>query len=139
MVIFDTNVLSELTRLNPSPRVLAWVDQLDESEVHVAAISKAEVKFSLEVMPEGKRRYDLEKTYERLFTTLLFRRVLPFDDQCTASFARLAASAEKRGRGMSTADLQISATAVYYSATVATRNVRDFDHEGLTVINPWTD
>ena len=139
MVIFDTNVLSELTRLNPSPKVLAWVDQLDESEVHVAAISKAEVKFGLEMMPEGKRRFDLERTYERLFTTLLFRRVLPFDDQCTAYFARLAASAEKRGRGMSTADLQIAATAVCYSATVATRNVKDFDHEGLLVIDPWAE
>ncbi len=139
MVIFDTNVLSELTRLVPSPKVLAWVDQLDESEIHVAAITKAEVKYGLEVMPEGKRRYELEKTYERLFTTLLFRRVLPFDDHSTSYFARLAAIAEKRGRGISTADLQIAATALYYNATVATRNVHHFDHEGLAVINPWTD
>jgi toxin FitB len=139
MVILDTNVLSELTRLIPSPKVLAWVDRLDESEVYVSAISKAEVKFGLEIMPEGQRQLELQRKYERLFTTLLFRRVLPFDDQCTGPFARFAARAEKRGRGNSTADLQIAAIASRYNAAVATRNVQDFDHEGLQVIDPWAE
>ena len=139
MVILDTNVLSELTRINPLPKVVAWVDRLEESEVYVTAISKAEVKFGLEIMPAGKRQLELEKMYQRLFTTLLFRRVLPFDDQCTGPFARFAARAEKRGRGNSTADLQIAAIASRYNAAVATRNVEDFDHEGLRVIDPWTE
>jgi toxin FitB len=139
LVVLDTNVLAELTRLAPSPEVVAWVDQFDAADIFVAAISKAEVKFGLETMPEGKRQRELAEKYERLFTTLLFRRVLPFDDQCTGTFARFAASAEKRGRGMSTADLQIAATAYCFNASVATRNVKDFDHEGLRVINPWTD
>lgn len=139
MVILDTNVLSELTRINPSSRVVAWVDRLEASEIYVTAISKAEVKFGLEIMLEGKRQLELEKKYERLFTTLLFRRVLPFDDPCTGPFARFAAHAEKRGRGHSTADLQIAAIASRHNAVVATRNVNDFDHEGLQVIDPWAE
>ncbi len=139
MVILDTNVLSELTRINPLPKVVAWVDRLEESEVYVTAISKAEVKFGLEIMPAGKRQLELEIKYQRLFTTLLFRRVLPFDDQCTRPFAHFAARAEKRGRRNSTADLQIAAIASRYNAAVATRNVEDFDYEGLQVIDPWAE
>ncbi len=137
MVILDTNVLSELTRLAPEPKVVAWIDQLDESDVFVTVISKAEVKYGLNIMPEGKRRQELVRTYERLFTTLLFRKVLPFEDQCASHFARFAASANKRGIGLSTADLQIAAIADYLGAAVATRNEKHFDHEGLVVINPW--
>jgi toxin FitB len=137
MVILDTNVLSELTRLAPEPKVVAWMDGLDAADVFVTAISKAEVKYGLEIMPEGKRRVELERQYERLFTTLLFRKVLPFEDQCSAHFARFAASAYKRGKGLSLADLQIAAIADSFGAAVATRNENDFDHEGLVVINPW--
>jgi toxin FitB len=139
LVVLDTNVLSELTRLEPEPKVVVWLNRQDAREVFITAISKAEVKYGLAVMPEGKRQRELEKKYERLFTTLLYRKVLPFDDECTDGLARLAASAHKRGLGISLADLQIAAIADFHGAAVATRNVHEYDHEGMVVINPWTD
>jgi toxin FitB len=92
--------------LVPDQSVSSWVDRQDGSEVFVTAISKAEVKFGLQSMPQGKRRWDLQATYQRFSSTLLMGRVLPFDDHCTELFARFAASAEKPGLGMSTADQQ---------------------------------
>ena len=139
MVILDTNIVSELTRPNPEPRVLAWLDRQFEDRVFMTAITKAEILFGLERMPAGRKRFDLEEIYKRLFLTRFLGRVLPFDDDCTHAFARLAASAIRRGLKFGTADLQIAAIAMSSRFAVATRNTSDFDHEGLDVINPWTD
>ena len=138
-MILDINVISELTRLDPEPRVIVWLDRCSEDDVFITAISKAEIIFGLRCMPAGKRHFELESIYRRLFETRFLSRVLPFEDGCTHPFARFAASAQKRGLGMSTPDLQIAAIASYHYFAVATRNASDFDHEGLEVINPWTD
>lgn len=139
MVILDTNVVSELTRHNPEPLVIAWLDRQTEDEVFVTSVSKAEIIFGLECMAAGKRRFELEEIYRRLFQTRFLGRVLAFDEDCAQDFARFAASAWKRGLKMGTPDLQIAAIAAFHHFAVATRNIDDFDHEGLEVINPWTD
>lgn len=139
MVILDTNVVSEITRLNPEPRVLAWLDRQFADQVFMTAISKAEIIFGLESMTVGKRRFELEETYRRLFKTRFLGRVLPFEEDCAPYFARFAASAIKRGASFATADLQIAAIAAFNRFAVATRNVDDFGHVDLQVINPWTD
>ncbi len=138
-MILDTNVISELTRLVPEPRVVAWLDRIPEDQAFVTAISKAEIIFGLECMGAGKRRFELENLYRRLFQTFFLGRILAFDDDCTHAFARLAASARKRGLGMSTSDLQIAAIAASNGLAVATRDIAGFDHEGLEIVNPWTD
>ncbi|MGQ0484982.1 MAG: type II toxin-antitoxin system VapC family toxin [Hyphomicrobiales bacterium] len=139
MVILDTNIVSELTRPNPERKVVAWLDRQFEGQVYLTAITKAEIVFGLECMPAGRRRFELEEIYKRLFLTRFLGRVLPFDDECTHAFARLAASAIRRGMSFGSADLQIAAIALSNGFAVATRNTSDFDHEGLELINPWTD
>ena len=137
MVILDTNVISELTRAEADPKVLAWVDKFDHEELYTTAVTKAEILFGLASMPAGKRKFELEENYRNLFKMWFVGRILAFDDDCAIHFAWLAASAMKRGRTYSTADLQISAIAILHGLDVATRVTRGFDHEGLTVINPW--
>ena len=137
MVILDTNVISELTRFEPSARVVAWVDKFDHEDLYTTAVAKAEILFGLELMPAGKRKLDLEEAYRRMFKIWFLGRVLPFDDDCALHFSLIAANAEKRGRSYSTADLQISSIAFLHRLDVATRDTQGFDHEGLTIINPW--
>ena len=139
MVILDTNVISELTRLNPEPRVLSWLDRLYRDQVFVTAISKAEIIYGLECMSAGKRRFELEEIYKKLFQTRFLGRVLPFDEDCAHFFGRHAASAQKRGLRIGTRDLQIAAIAAFNGFAIATGNAADFDHDGLDVINPWTE
>ena len=108
-------------------------------EVFVTSISKAEIIFGLECMAAGKRRFELEEVYRRLFQTRFLGRVLAFDVDCAHGFARFAASAQKRGLKMGTSDLQIAAIAAFHYFAVATHHIEDFNHEGLDVINPWTE
>ncbi len=66
-------------------------------------------------------------------------RILPFDEPCAYLFAHLSASSEKRGLSIPSHDVQIAAIAVHHHMAVATRDVSDFEHAGLSVINLWTD
>jgi toxin FitB len=66
-VILDTNVISELTRLEANPKVVAWVDKFDHEELYTTAVTKAEILFGLAAMPAGKRKFELEENYRNLF------------------------------------------------------------------------
>ena len=44
MIVLDTNVISELMRLQPEPRVLAWANGLDPEAVAITAMNEAEIR-----------------------------------------------------------------------------------------------
>jgi predicted nucleic acid-binding protein len=64
-------------------------------------------------------------------------KILPFDAYAAVEYAALVAGSEANGRAVSMADAQIAAICRVHGASIATRNVRDFEFSGLPVINPW--
>lgn len=71
MIILDTNVISELWRIEPNPNVLAWIDAQNVETLFLSAITVAELRYGLATMPEGKRRLIYEKRLERKFCIFL--------------------------------------------------------------------
>ena len=65
-------------------------------------------------------------------------RLLPFDSPAAVAFAEIVADRRHAGRPISQADAQIAAIARSRGATLATRNVLDFEECGIEVINPWS-
>jgi predicted nucleic acid-binding protein len=41
------------------------------------------------------------------------------------------------GRPVEMRDIMISGIALAHGARLATRNIRDFEHSGLDIVNPW--
>jgi len=64
--------------------------------------------------------------------------VLPFGSGAAREYAEIAASRRRAGRPLSHFDAQIAAIARQARATMATRNVSDYDGCGIRVVNPWT-
>ena len=56
MILLDTNVISELMRPHPEPRVLAWADGLDPKAVAITAMNEAEILHGLARLPDGRRK-----------------------------------------------------------------------------------
>jgi predicted nucleic acid-binding protein len=56
VIVLDTNVISELIRLRPEPRVVAWVDGLDPEAVLITAMNEAEILQGLARLPEARAR-----------------------------------------------------------------------------------
>lgn len=137
MLILDTNVVSELMRQTPDPMIATWVAGHATSSLYLTAVTEAELRFGLAVMPQGKRREGLATGLERMLKTGFANRILPFDSGAARSYAGIAASRRRRGRPIAQADCQIAAIARARGMEVATRNVRDFEDMGIEIIDPW--
>ena len=65
MIVLDTNVVSELMRPHPEPRVMAWLQAQPPQDLATTTITLAEIGVGLARMPESRRRFNLEKTNSR--------------------------------------------------------------------------
>lgn len=138
MFVLDTNVASELMRPAPEPAVAAWIGQRDVQDLFLTAVSEAELRFGVEILPFGKRRTALEATLNQWFDLGFANRVLPFDSGAARIYANIAAGRRRAGRPVGEADCQIAAIARSRGMAVATRNVRHFAGTGVRTIDPWT-
>jgi toxin FitB len=137
MIILDTNILSELMRPIPSPRVVAWVAKQPATELFTTTVSEAEIFYGIELLTRGKRREILLALAEATFAKDLSGRVVGFESNAARSFSKIAAARRVLGRPISYADAQIAAIAQVRRARLATRDIKDFENCGLDVVNPW--
>lgn len=137
MIVLDTNVVSEPTRLVPSAMAIEWLARQPRSELFLTAVSEAELRYGVEVLPPGRRRATLAASIERTLRQGFTGRILPFDSDAARAHAEIAAARRAAGDPISQADCQIAAIARSRGAAVATRDQRGFRGCGIEVINPW--
>ncbi|MGQ0708761.1 MAG: type II toxin-antitoxin system VapC family toxin [Rhodoferax sp.] len=137
MILLDTNVVSEPLRHAPEACVIEWIDAQALETLYLSAMTVAELRAGVALLPAGKRRAALHENLERHVLPLFAGRVLPFDLACTNAYAELLARVRKAGSGIETADACIAAVAHANGFAVATRDTSPFQAAGLTVINPW--
>ena len=103
-----------------------------------ASVCQAEILAGIAVMPHGRRRESLETAARAMFEDDFAGRVLPFDQEAAIAYGDLFAARRRVGRQASTVDLMIASMARTKVASVVTRDTGDFEHCGLTLIDPWT-
>jgi predicted nucleic acid-binding protein len=136
--LIDTNVLSEYNRPGgPDAGVKRWLETTDRQSQHVSVITLAEIQKGIELLAEGKRRAQLEQWLRQDLEAWFSGRILPVDRQVAGRWASLVAQGARAGRHLPTVDSLIAATALAYDLTIVTRNTRDFEGIGVTIINPW--
>lgn len=139
MILLDTNVISELMRAEPAHIVLDWFGQHDAVDLFISAVTEAELRTGVALLPEGQRRDRLQLALDAVIDQDFQSRVLPFDSPAAKAYADIAAQRRAAGHPIAEADCQIAAIARTIGAPVATRNTKDFDGCGVRVINPWND
>lgn len=137
MIILDTNVLSELMRPKPSPRVSAWVASQPATELFTTSITEAEIFFGIELLAHGKNRARLMSVAEAIFAKDLGGRIFGFDSEAARLFSKIAAHRRALGKPISQTDAQIASIAKLRGAKLATRNVADFTDCGIDLVDPW--
>jgi predicted nucleic acid-binding protein len=137
-VLIDTDVLSEVRRAEPDPKVLAWLDGLDEDRAFISVASLAELRRGMALMDDGRRRAALATWLMRDLPTRFAGRVLPIDTAIAECWGDLMGKARKRGVSLSAMDGFFAATALANELVLATRNSKDFAALGVSLFNPWT-
>lgn len=128
MVLVDTNVISELLRRTPDVHVIRWFEKT--RKIALSVISIDEVVF-------GLTRRSLPGLLQRFDDLVAGTAVLGVDVRVARRAAELRGSLAARGHVRTQADMLIAATAQVHAMTLVTRNVRDFDHCGIAVLNPF--
>jgi toxin FitB len=135
--LFDTNVISELISKQPNLSVIEWVDQLDPQTVYISVITIGEIRKGIVKLPESPRRTALTKWLE---TDLLLRfegKIAAVTTSVMLRWGELVGQLELAGKPMPAIDSLIAAIALEGQFALVTRNDEDFQHTGITVINPW--
>lgn len=137
MILLDTNTISEMVRAVRHPAVDLYLRTIAAEEIFTSVICEMEILYGLRRLPSGRRRMELEKRIEAFFGGPLEDHVLPFDRACADSCGHIRTDREASGRPITIADAMIAATASVHSATLVTRNVRDFADCGIDLVDPW--
>lgn len=134
--LLDTNVISNVTKPNPSPSLLAWMAERTDNDLFISALTIAEIRRGLLEKPAGKKRTSLEAWFagpegpQALFAG----RVLPFDEKAALIWGRLMADGAAKGRPRSALDMIVAAVAEACGCIIVTDNEKDF--AGLKFVNP---
>lgn len=137
MILLDTNVVSEVMKTRPAEAIVAWLNGQDSEKLYVSAITVGEIAYGLRILPDGKRRSGLRERFEKFVALAFDQRVLAYDESAACIYGELMGDRRELGLPMSVPDGQIAAIARLNHLAVATRNVPDFEHCGIDVLNPF--
>lgn len=133
--LVDTNVLSELRRRDPDANVVRWMADRPATTLHLSVLTVGELRKGVEGMAEGARKRRLLDWLEIELPMFFAGRILPVDAAVADRWGRLLAQA---GRPLPAIDSLLAATALAHGLTLITRNLGDFQHPDLRVLDPWT-
>jgi len=131
--LVDANILSEPTKKLPNAAVVEWLRD-NEGEIAVDPIILGELRFSVLLLRNRRRRASLERWFDAGVQSL---RCLPWEAETGLRWAQLLTSLRIAGRAMPIKDSLIAATALVHGLTVVTRNRVDFEKAGLSIIDPF--
>jgi predicted nucleic acid-binding protein len=136
--LIDTNVLSELRRPKPEPKVVAFVAAQPLDSLHISSVTLAEIRFGIELVGDASRRAELNDWLTHKVRPMFDQRVLPVTEDIMFKWRLLVEDGRKVGHTFSEPDLIIAATALEHGLTVVSRDTSDYERARVPVFNPWT-
>jgi len=132
--LVDTNVVAELARRAPNPRVASWFRNVPDTALHLSVLTLGELRKGVESLADARRKERLRVWLENDLSEWFGARLLPVSAGVADLWGRLLAQA---GRPVPAIDSLLAATALHHGLRMVTRNERDFVFPGLDVVNPW--
>jgi toxin FitB len=132
--VIDTNVVSELTRPSPHPAVVAFLNK--NSDLLLSVIVFHELEFGIQCACDPLRRAKLQ-AYAITLRNRFEGRIVDVDFPIAETAGKLRALKKTKGRPLAELDAFIAATAMVKSATLVTRNTKDFAQLEVPLFNPW--
>ena len=137
MYLLDTKGVSELRKVGAGradPKVAQWALSVETASLFVSVITIQELEIGIQLaMRRDSAQGELLRQWMNQHVLPAFEgRVLSVDLAVVQRSAALHVPNPRPVR-----DGLIAATALVHGLTVVTRNLVDFQHCGVTLINPW--
>ena len=137
--LLDTNILSELRRPKPEPKVLAFIAARALDSLYVSTVTFAEIRFGIEIVHDATRRAELHDWLMHKVRPMFEQRVLPITEDVMFKWRLLLEDGRKAGHTFSQPDLIIAATGLRNGLTIVSRDTTDYEMASAPVMNPWID
>ncbi len=130
--LLDTNVVSELRKPRPHGGVVAWLENLEEEQLFLSAVTLGELQAGIERTrrQDPSKAGELERWADQLAGSY---QILPMDTQCFREWGRIM----DRKPDKLLEDAMIAATARVHKLIVATQNESDFGQLDVRIVNPF--
>ena len=135
--LLDTNVLSELIKAKPEPRVASWIEATDESLLHLSVLTLGEIRKGIVALADAARRVRLEAWLDHDLAIRFSGRILPIDLGVADRWGRICGSAAAKKSPIPVIDALLAATALHYDLTLVTRDTSHARVSGASVFDPW--
>jgi predicted nucleic acid-binding protein len=135
--LLDTNVISELVRPRPEPKVTAWIDATDESLLYLSVLTMGEIRRGIASLRDPSRRVGLEAWLDSDLVIRFAHRILPIDHPVADRWGRITAQVAAAKSSLPVINGLLAATAIHHNLTLVTRNTKDVAAAGVPVFNPW--
>ncbi len=136
--LLDTCTISEPKQKHPSEKVLEWLDAQDESKLYLSVLTLGEIKKGITRLESSKKKATLEKWLEQL-RMRFSRRILPLSEKTFLVWGKMYGEFELKGIIRPAFDSLLEATTLEHDMIFVTRNVKNFRHSQVTILNPWAD
>ena len=117
--------------------MISWLAEVDEDRVFVSLITFAEVRHGVELLPVGRRRERLAHGLAEELPARFEDRILTIDQHIAETWGVIMARGQKAGLALGSMDAFVAATAETHALTLVTRNVKDFERIGISLLDPW--
>jgi predicted nucleic acid-binding protein len=137
--LLDTNVISELIKPKPEPKVTMWIDDTVEELLFLSVLTLGEIRKGVVLLPRNARRTSLEAWLSKELPLRFANRILGVDREVADRWGHLSGLTSARGVHLGVIDGLLAATAMQHDLTLVTRDTRDVAATGVTLFSPWTD
>ncbi len=134
--LLDTCTISEPKQKQPNEKILQWLDSQDESKLYLSVLTVGEIRKGIARLESSKKKAELEKWLEKL-RTRFSRRILALSERTFLVWGKMYGEFEKKGIVRPAFDSLLEATALEHDLIFVTRNVKNFQHSSVTILNPW--
>ena len=117
--------------------MVQWLKAQPVPTLFLSVITIGEIRKGLAVMPQGRRRADLESWFHAELLAWFRNRILPVTHAIADRWGELEGQCQLKGTRLNTGDGLIAATAAEHNLAVVTRNVKHFAGLGIAIFNPW--
>jgi predicted nucleic acid-binding protein len=136
--LLDTNVLSELRRRKPEPKVVAFIGAQPLDSLYISTVTLAEIRFGIELVSDAGRRAELNDWLTHKVRPMFEQRILAVTEDIMFKWRLLVEDGRKTGHTFSQPDLILAATALEHGLTLVSRDTSDYEKARAPVLNPWT-
>jgi predicted nucleic acid-binding protein len=135
--LLDTNVVSELVRPRPNPRVTQWLDSTDEELLYLSVLTLGEIRKGITTLTDPARKMKLEAWLSGNLLARFEGRILPIDRAIADRWGQIAGFPAVHGSPLPVIDGLLAATALHHNLTLVTRNTSDVARTRVGVFDPW--